>query len=506
MLRLPRLPSQRLATLSPRALAFAVLLLIFGSTLIALELLYRQTVRHQGKVFRLQLSHLVAVAANRVDLTKHEALTRPDQQHSELYRQTLAPLVDFHLTNPGAIYVYTVRFTADGQEVFVLDTANDPRVRRLQDRLGRRLIPSALLEPYTSPESEYSKRMAALRSGQRFVFFSPYEDDYGTFLGAVAPLHDSTGRLVGYTGIDFTLDETKYRLSELRTANRVAIVIALLLAGALARLTYSLRTRTLRNVARAQYAEQSAREQRDLARKAGQEKSAVLALATHDLKHPLGIITDSAAHLIAHKRAAPDPATVQDDLSILETIHDSAQHMSEVVRRILAQEGLADVDETPPLLPVDLTDLVNDVLASNRSAARRKAITLVENIAADQHTTGDPIRLREAFDNYVSNAIKYSPAERSITVCLEPLPDGAGHRFSVHDQGPGLTAEDQAKLFGKFQTLSAQPTAGESATGLGLSIVKTVIEKHGGTVGCDSVPGAGACFWLNLPRPPTPDP
>ncbi len=506
MFRILHLPTQRLAALSPRALAITVLVLIFGSTLVAVELLYRQTVRHQAKVFRLQLSHLVAVAAHRVDMTLHEQLTHPDQQHSQLYREALAPLVDFHLTNPGAIYVYTVRFETDGSEVFVLDTANDPRVLRLQDRLGRRLIASSLLEPYSPPEQEYQSRMAALTAGRRFVFSSPYHDEYGTFLGAVAPLFNDDGALVGYTGVDYTLDEAKYRLSELRTANHVAIIIELLLAGALARMTYSLRRRTLRNVSMAQQAERTVRHQRDIAHKISQEKSALLALATHDLKNPLSAIANTASELIARKRATPDQVAVQEDLNILETIHDSAHHMSEVLHRILAEAGLGPRTETHATENVDLSELATDVLAFNRSAAWRKDISLVKQIEAGLSITGDATQLREAMDNYLSNAIKYSPPGLPVTVCLTADAERDCLRFSVQDRGPGLSPEDQAKLFGKFQTLSAKPTGGESATGLGLSIVKAVIAQHGGTVGCDSTPGAGACFWLELPRPPSPTP
>ena len=71
--------------------------------------------------------------------------------------------------------------------------------------------------------------------------------------------------------------------------------------------------------------------------------------------------------------------------------------------------------------------------------------------------------------------------------------------FRVADQGPGLTNADQKKVFGKFQRLSARPTGGESSTGLGLSIVKSVAEMHGGSVGCDCETGQGAQFWMRLP-------
>jgi len=69
----------------------------------------------------------------------------------------------------------------------------------------------------------------------------------------------------------------------------------------------------------------------------------------------------------------------------------------------------------------------------------------------------------------------------------------------VQDEGSGLTEDDKSKVFGKFKKLSAKPTGGESSTGLGLPIVKTIIELHKGVVGCESQPGKGAYFWARLP-------
>jgi signal transduction histidine kinase len=110
-----------------------------------------------------------------------------------------------------------------------------------------------------------------------------------------------------------------------------------------------------------------------------------------------------------------------------------------------------------------------------------------------------PKLLREAFDNYVSNAIKYSPADTQVRVALS-LPEGTGEiEFAVQDAGPGLSDVDQAKLFQKFKKLTARPTGGETSTGLGLSIVKTIAERHQGRVGCDSELGRGSRFWLRVP-------
>jgi signal transduction histidine kinase len=82
--------------------------------------------------------------------------------------------------------------------------------------------------------------------------------------------------------------------------------------------------------------------------------------------------------------------------------------------------------------------------------------------------------------------------------------DDGGIAISVRDEGPGLSQEDMSRLFGRFQRLSARPTGGESSTGLGLSIVKRIVELHGGTVGAQSAGlGHGSTFIIRLPAAST---
>ena len=100
-------------------------------------------------------------------------------------------------------------------------------------------------------------------------------------------------------------------------------------------------------------------------------------------------------------------------------------------------------------------------------------------------------------DNLISNAVKYSPFEETIEVAIKTNSDSV--IFEVQDAGPGLTQDDLKKVFGKFQKLSASPTGDESSSGLGLSIVKRIIELHNGKVGVESEEGKGAKFSFELP-------
>jgi signal transduction histidine kinase len=147
--------------------------------------------------------------------------------------------------------------------------------------------------------------------------------------------------------------------------------------------------------------------------------------------------------------------------------------------------------------------------------AADKNITLLLDAPTAMFALADERRLHQVLDNLVSNAVKYSPAGRQVVVRLTDyahreinvsntatpsLQEPNTIRIAVHDQGPGLTEEDKTKLFGKFVRLSAQPTDGEHSSGLGLSIVKRMVEAMNGKVWCESEAGKGASFIVELPQ------
>jgi signal transduction histidine kinase len=148
--------------------------------------------------------------------------------------------------------------------------------------------------------------------------------------------------------------------------------------------------------------------------------------------------------------------------------------------------------------PVDLAVLVNEVVDTSRPLSEKKGQNIAVSAPANIMVSGDYDRLREAIDNLVSNAIKYTPAGGHIELTVAREGDEAAIR--VRDDGPGLSPEDLSRLFGRFQRLSAKPTAGESSTGLGLSIAKRIVELHSGRIVAESPgPGRGTVFTITLP-------
>ena len=225
-------------------------------------------------------------------------------------------------------------------------------------------------------------------------------------------------------------------------------------------------------------------------------KNEILGTVAHDLKNPLGVIlgrTEMLTELVSAD-AAKDSITAQ-----IDHIRDATRRLTAMVDHLIS-DAMADAfDITIRRESVDLAALVTEVAEANRPLALNKQ-QAIEVSAPQASVTGcDADRMREAIDNLISNAVKYSPIGGKIAVLVDGDDDSIA--ISVTDQGAGLSPEDIGRLFGRFQRLSAKPTAGESSTGLGLSIVKKIVDMHGGQVSAESAgPGEGATFTIILPN------
>jgi signal transduction histidine kinase len=213
------------------------------------------------------------------------------------------------------------------------------------------------------------------------------------------------------------------------------------------------------------------------------------------LKNPLGVIlgrTEMLTELIG-AGSPKESVTAQ-----VEHIRDATKRLTSMVDHLIS-DAMADAfDITIRREPVDIAALVAEVAEVNKPLAVNKQQSIAVSAPSNVVTMCDTDRIREAIDNLVSNAIKYSPIGGKISVVVAH--EGNGTIIRIADQGAGLSPEDLARLFGRFQRLSAKPTAGESSTGLGLSIVKRIIDMHGGHVTADSAgPGQGSTFTVTLP-------
>src|ERR1700743_1902809 len=224
-------------------------------------------------------------------------------------------------------------------------------------------------------------------------------------------------------------------------------------------------------------------------------KNEILGTVAHDLKNPLGVIlgrTEMLTELIG-AGSPKENVTAQVD-----HIRDATKRLTLMVDHLIS-DAMADAfDITIRREPAEIGALVSEVAAPNQPLAVNKQQTISVSAPPNTVTMCDTDRIREAIDNLVSNAIKYSPIGGKIAVSVSHEDDNTVIR--VADEGAGLSPEDLGRLFGRFQRLSAKPTAGESSTGLGLSIVKRIIDMHGGEVTATSAgPNKGSTFTIVLP-------
>jgi signal transduction histidine kinase len=224
-----------------------------------------------------------------------------------------------------------------------------------------------------------------------------------------------------------------------------------------------------------------------------QLKNKFLGLAAHDLKNPLVSIRGLSELLLS---GATEPLSEMQQ-EFIETIHAASSSMLALVNDFLDISVIESGKLELQISRGSLQELIEERIKINRMVAEKKGIRLHTHLEALGPVPFDPNRLAQVLDNLIGNAIKFSPHGSYVDVLLHSE-DGMV-KCSVRDQGPGITPEDQAKLFREFQRLQAQPTGGEKSTGLGLSIVKKIVDAHGGQLAVDSRVGFGSTFSFLIP-------
>ncbi|KMO22288.1 ATP-binding response regulator [Methylobacterium platani] len=310
-------------------------------------------------------------------------------------------------------------------------------------------------------------------------------------------VHTASGsEIVALLKADRSLSETDRALIALFTSRLSVAFDNVILYERLQQANIGLEQRVVERTAELMRANRRLAMQRSDLRRANQLKTEILGTVAHDLKNPLAVILGRAEMLGDMIEANPQPT---------EAMHAQIGHIRETARRLTGMIETLIADAMNDALdialrrePVDVAGLAREVSLANAPLAETKGQTLRSAIPDSLTLHGDAERLREAMDNLISNAIKYSPAGAEILVTVAR--EGAETVYAVRDHGPGLSPEDVGRLYGRFQRLSAKPTAGEGSTGLGLSIVKRIAELHGGRVTAQTHEhGPGSTFAIRLP-------
>ncbi len=224
------------------------------------------------------------------------------------------------------------------------------------------------------------------------------------------------------------------------------------------------------------------------------EKNEFLGIAAHDLKNPLALILDFSAELA--KSSALEPEKVQE---MSGYIHSSAAEMLELITNLLDINRLDSGKTNIVLQAINLLHPITVAVEMHRQKAQTKGQTLEWAVPSEPHIVQvDENAFMQVMNNLLSNAVKYTPFDKNIAVRLYRHEHYI--RVEIKDEGLGLTLEDKQLLFNKFAKLGARPTGGEHSSGLGLSIVKRLVEGMKGRVWAESEGrGRGSCFFVEFP-------
>jgi signal transduction histidine kinase len=224
-------------------------------------------------------------------------------------------------------------------------------------------------------------------------------------------------------------------------------------------------------------------------------KTRMIRMASHDLKNPLGIVITYGSLIIEDIQA--DKTVMRDDHArFVESMVKSGHDMLHIIEEILNLEQLRSGNIKKDTLAFGF--LVKEVVERNIMSAEEKKQTLTLINPPDLPLVqGDYRQLFQAITNLVGNAVKYTPDNGIITVKLSKRDDMV--RFEIQDNGYGISEEGQKNLFQEFYRVRSAKTAHIQGTGLGLSLVKAVIEAHGGTIWVTSTEGVGSTFFVELP-------
>jgi signal transduction histidine kinase len=242
-------------------------------------------------------------------------------------------------------------------------------------------------------------------------------------------------------------------------------------------------------------AEQIALQNEELT-KLNEDKNKFIGIATHDLKSPLNRIK-GFINIIQMSSLA----TVASQKEYFDMMLGTLTNMQNLISNLL---DINKIDEGKHEFKKEQFDLVlfaRESLQSFESQASEKLIKLSFNSDLASITiVSDKNILAQVLENLISNALKFS--EKGTDVLLLIKSESSKIKITVQDHGPGISESEMNLLFGKFQKLSNRPTAGESSSGLGLSIVKDLVENLGGTIYCESIVGEGTSFIVEIQQDP----
>jgi signal transduction histidine kinase len=224
------------------------------------------------------------------------------------------------------------------------------------------------------------------------------------------------------------------------------------------------------------------------------EKNSLISIVSHDLNTPFATIQ------IWSRILGNDAGNLTDEqLKALDKIIQASTYGEEMISRILDIEKTDIGAHKMQLENFDLTIFAEQVIEGFRPVAAEKNIRLNAELPGRKlYILSDRQLVSRICANLLSNAIKYTPRGKNVWISVNDLQDAISIR--IRDEGVGIEKEEMPYLFSKYSKISSQPTEGEPSTGLGLSIVKRIVEEINGKIFCESQPGEGTLFTVILKK------
>ncbi|MBA3500342.1 MAG: ATP-binding protein [Myxococcota bacterium] len=236
---------------------------------------------------------------------------------------------------------------------------------------------------------------------------------------------------------------------------------------------------------------------REAAEAASQAKSRFLASMSHELRTPLNAVIGLAELL--HIDGADPITPIQAEY--VDGIVDSGRHLLALVNDVLdlAKVEAGKQDFFPE--PVDACEAIEEAVSMLLPLATHRGVVLASTVSTTKSQVfADPLRLRQILYNLISNAVKFTDRDRRVEVSA--VTDDRGVAIAVHDEGIGISREDQPRLFRAFEQLGPVNSEQPPGTGLGLALTKRLVDLHGGTIEVESQPGIGTTFTVRMPSSP----
>jgi PAS domain S-box-containing protein len=225
-----------------------------------------------------------------------------------------------------------------------------------------------------------------------------------------------------------------------------------------------------------------------------EQKNQFLGMAAHDLRNPLAVVMARSEFVLDGDLGPLNP----EQHKFLDAIKHNSEFMLKLINDLLDVSKIEAGTVNLELEPTDLAALLSQNVALNRVIAGKRDIRLELDVAADLPMMElDPSKIEQVLNNLVSNAMKFSNSGGVVNIRATRVNDRVS--ISVADQGPGIPPDELGKLFTAFSRTSIRSVTGEKSTGLGLLIVKRILEAHQGGIRVESEPGKGTTFFADLP-------